>query len=78
MLQEGITIGKLTLTLHRVKDQVTGRIFVPMDARIEFDGKRIYQGDISMISADETYNSTIRTGSYPRSSMLRSLTPLAE
>jgi hypothetical protein len=59
-------VGRLTLTLHRVKDKVAGRIFVPVEERIEFDGKRIYQEDISMISAElatkMTYRDAVKEG----------------
>lgn len=58
--------GRLTLTLHRVKDKVAGRIFVPVEERIEFQGKRIYQEDISMISAElatkMTYRDAVKEG----------------
>jgi len=60
------TVGKLTLTLHRVKDKGADRIFVPVEECIEFDGKRIYQEDISMISAElatkMTYRDAVKEG----------------
>lgn len=59
-------IGRLTLTLHRLKDKVAGRIFVPVEERIEFQGKKIYQEDISMIGAElatkMTYRDAVKEG----------------
>jgi hypothetical protein len=44
------SVGKLNLELHRVMDKEEGetRIFLPVEDRIEFDGKKIYQEDISL------------------------------
>jgi hypothetical protein len=59
-------VGRLKLTLHRVKDKVACRIFVPVEERIEFDGKRIYQEDISMIGTElatkMTYRDAVKEG----------------
>jgi len=48
------SVGELDLKLHRVKDKEEGetRIFLPLEDRIEFDGKKVYQEDISVISAE--------------------------
>jgi len=62
------SVGKLELTLHRVKDKEEGEtmIFLPVEDLIEFDGKKIYQEDISVISAELatklTYRDAVKEG----------------
>jgi len=54
------SVGKLNLKLHRVKDKEEGKIFLPVGDRVEFDGKKVYQEDISMISAELATKLTYR------------------
>ncbi len=62
------SVGKLDLKLHRVKDKGEGgtRIFLPVEDKIEFNGKKVYQEDISMISAELatklTYRDAVKEG----------------
>ena len=60
------SVGKLNLKLHRVKDKEEGKIFLPVGDRVEFDGKKVYQEDISMISAELatklTYRDAVKEG----------------
>lgn len=62
------SVGKLELKLHRVKDKEEGEtmIFLPVEDMIEFDGKKIYQEDISVISAELatklTYRDAVKEG----------------
>jgi len=48
------SVGRLDLKLHRVKDthRTKNRTFRPVENVIGFDGRNIYQDDISMISAE--------------------------
>jgi len=45
-------VGQLDLKLHVVEDTRTNRIFKPVEDVIGFDGQKVYQEDISMISAE--------------------------
>ncbi len=45
-------VGRLDLKLHRVKDTRTNKTFRPIEYVVEFDGRKVYQEDISMISAE--------------------------
>jgi transposase-like protein len=58
------SVGKLNLKLHRVRDKE--EIFLPVEDRIAFDGKKIYQEDISVISAElatkMTYRDVVKEG----------------
>jgi len=62
------SVGKINLKLHRVKDREEGGtgIFLPLEDRIEFDGKKVYQEDISVISAELaiklTYRDAVKEG----------------
>ena len=62
------SVGKLDLKLHRVKDREEGGtgIFLPLEDRIEFNGKKVYQEDISVISAELatklTYRDAVKEG----------------
>jgi hypothetical protein len=60
------SVGKLNPRLHRVRDKEEKKIFLPVEDSIEFDGKKIYQEDISMISAElatkMTYRDTVKEG----------------
>jgi len=59
-------VGKLNLKLHRVRDKEEEKIFLLVEDRIEFDGKKIYQEDISVISAElatkMTYRDAVKEG----------------
>jgi hypothetical protein len=58
------SVGKLNLKLHKVKNNETGKTFKPVKEIIEFDGKRVYQEDISMIGVElatkMTYRDTVK------------------
>ena len=60
------SVGKLNLRLHRVRDKEEEKIFLPVEDRVEFDGKKVYQEDISMISAELatrlTYRDAVKEG----------------
>ena len=62
------SVGRLNLKLHRVKDthKAEDMTFKPVERRIEFDGRKIYQEDISMISSElatkMTYRDAVREG----------------
>ena len=60
------SVGRLNLRLHRVRDKEEGKIFLPVEDRVEFDGKKVYQEDISMISAELatrlTYRDAVKEG----------------
>jgi hypothetical protein len=45
-------IGKLNIKLHKVVDADTNKILKPIYGIVDFEGKRIYQEDISMISVE--------------------------
>ena len=47
------SVGRLNLKLHRVRDKEKEKIFLPVEDRVEFDGKKVYQEDISMIRCGE-------------------------
>jgi len=51
-LIQNTSVGRLNLKLHRVRDKEEEKIFLPVEDRVEFDGKKVYQEDISMISAE--------------------------
>ena len=59
-------VGKLNLKLHRVRDKEEEKIFLLVEDRIESDGKKIYQEDISVISAElatkMTYRDAVKEG----------------
>lgn len=59
-------VGKLNLKLHRVRDKKEEKILLPVEDRIEFDGRKIYQEDISVISAElatkMTYLDAVKEG----------------
>jgi hypothetical protein len=44
--------GELNLKLHQVIDTHANRVFRPVEDVIEFDGRKVYQEDISMISVE--------------------------
>jgi len=54
------SVGELSLWLHKVKDNETGRTFKPVEEVIEFDGKRVYQEDISTIGVELATKMTYR------------------
>jgi hypothetical protein len=60
------SVGKLNLKLHRIKDKEEEKILLPVEDRIEFDGKKVYQEDISIISAELatklTYRDAVKEG----------------
>ena len=60
------SVGRLNLKLHRVRDKEKEKIFLPVEDRVEFDGKKVYQEDISMISAELatrlTYRDAVKEG----------------
>jgi len=49
-----------------VKDKEEEKIFLPVEDKVEFDGKKVYQEDISMISAELatklTYRDAVKEG----------------
>lgn len=46
------SVGKLDLKLHQVVDSHTNMTFRPIEDVIEFEGQKVYQEDVSMISAE--------------------------
>ena len=60
------SVGRLNLRLHRARDKEEEKIFLPVEDRVEFDGKKVYQEDISMISAELatrlTYRDAVKEG----------------
>ena len=54
------SVGKLNLRLHMVKDKEEEKSFKPVEDRIEFDGKKVYQEDISVASAELATKMTYR------------------
>lgn len=46
------SVGPLDLKLHVVKDIHTGRTFRPIEDMVEFEGQKVYQEDVSMVSAE--------------------------
>ncbi|MBS7281391.1 MAG: ISH6 family transposase, partial [Candidatus Freyarchaeota archaeon] len=42
------SIGRLDLKLHLVEDHLKDKIFKPVEDIISFDGRKVYQEDISM------------------------------
>ena len=61
-------IGKLNLKLHKVVDKEANKIFKPIYDILDFEGKRIYQEDISMIAVElatkMTYRDTVKEGKF--------------
>lgn len=61
-------IGKLNIKLHKVVDADTNKTFKPIYDIIDFEGKRVYQEDISMISVElatkMTYRDTVKEGKF--------------
>ncbi|MEN6592686.1 MAG: hypothetical protein ABFC12_05535 [Methanobacterium sp.] len=45
-------VGRLDLTFHKVKDNVENRIFNPIEHMMSFNGQKIYQDDVSLVSAE--------------------------
>jgi hypothetical protein len=62
------SVGRLNLTVHRLKDRAraVNAFFKPVEERIEFAGKKIYQEDISIIGAElatkMTYRDAVKEG----------------
>ena len=54
------SVGRLNLKLHRVKDKGSERIFKPVEDRIELARRKIYQEDISLVSAELATKMTYR------------------
>ncbi len=55
------SVGQLHLTLHKIIDRKKEKnIFRPIEDQIEFNGKKKYQEDISMISAELAAKMTYR------------------
>ncbi len=61
-------IGKLNIKLHKVVDAGTNKTFKPIYDIIDFEGKKVYQEDISMISVElatkMTYRDTAKEGKF--------------
>jgi hypothetical protein len=45
-------VGKLNVTLHKVVDTEANKTFKLINSVVDFEGKRIYQEDISMIAVE--------------------------
>lgn len=62
------SVGKLNVTLHKVVDTEANKTFKPINSVIDFEGKRIYQEDISMIAVElatkMTYRDTVKEGKF--------------
>lgn len=57
------SVGELNLRIHKVKNTATGKTFKPVDDVINFDGKKRYQEDISMIGVELSTKMTYRDAS---------------
>lgn len=61
-------VGKLNITLHKVVDTEANKTFKPINNVVDFEGQRIYQEDISMISVElatkMTYRDTVKEGKF--------------
>lgn len=61
-------VGKLNVTLHKVVDTEANKTFKPINNVVDFEGKRIYQEDISMIAVElatkMTYRDTVKEGKF--------------
>ena len=61
-------VGKLNITLHKVVDTEANKTFKPINSVVDFEGKRIYQEDISMIAVElatkMTYRDTVKEGRF--------------
>jgi hypothetical protein len=61
-------IGKLNIKLHKVVDADTNKIYKPIYDIVDFEGKKVYQEDISMISVElatkMTYRDTVKEGKF--------------
>ncbi len=61
-------IGKLYIKLHKVVDADTNKTFKPIYDIVDFEGKKVYQEDISMISVElatkMTYRDTVKEGKF--------------
>lgn len=61
-------IGKLNIKLHKVVDADTNKTLKPIYDIVDFEGKRVYQEDISMISVElatkMTYRDTVKEGKF--------------
>ncbi len=61
-------VGKLNVTLHKVVDTEANKTFKPINSVVDFEGKRIYQEDISMIAVElatkMTYRDTVKEGKF--------------
>lgn len=60
--------GKLNIKLHKVVDADTNKTFKPIYDIVDFEGKKVYQEDISMISVElatkMTYRDTVKEGKF--------------
>jgi uncharacterized protein YlzI (FlbEa/FlbD family) len=61
-------IGKLNIKLHKVVDADTNKTYKPIYDIVDFEGKKVYQEDISMISVElatkMTYRDTVKEGKF--------------
>jgi hypothetical protein len=61
-------VGKLNVILHKVVDTEANKTFKPVNSVVDFEGKRIYQEDISMIAVElatkMTYRDTVKEGKF--------------
>src|SRR3990170_3697500 len=61
-------IGKLNIKLHKVVDADTNKTYKPLYDIVDFEGKKVSQEDISMISVElatkMTYRDTVKEGKF--------------